>query len=187
MDPLIGGILIDVAGKVGAPIVKGLLEKYVGGVGSEIGGAVVDTIAGKLGVPVEDIATKPTADIEAAVAATEQAAPQLLLDFATRQHELSNELQLAEMQKVGEPTWTWAWRPGGMWLLLGLIPFYAIVVPLIDLLLALFGSQQRLSAMLVLTVGAFVQLFTYYCALYMGGHTAKDLFAKAKDALVGGK
>ncbi len=170
MDPLVTSILLDVAGKVGAPLVKGLLQKIgLGGVAGDIAGSVVDTVAEKLGVAPAEIPAQPTDKIEAAVQATEAEAPELVLAWA-KQQELANQLQLAEM-KPGEPVWTWAWRPAWMWFLMALFAFRLVAVPVVD---AAVGSQIASAV----DLGAMMTLTTWFMALYMGGHTLKDAVAK---------
>lgn len=176
MDPLVGGLLLDVARRIGTPIVKGLLERYVGGAAGEIGGAIIDAVADRVGVPSAELPSQDPKQLENAVRDVEAAAPEILVQWNVQQAQ-AIALQKAEMDKGGA-AWTWAWRPGGMWLMLGLVPFYAAFVPLVDLFLALMGAGPRLSAMLILSVGAFIQLFMFYAGFYMGGHTVKDAFAK---------
>jgi hypothetical protein len=169
MSAILASILIDVAAKVGAPIVKSLLEKHVGGTAGEIGGMVIDAIAGKAGVPPDDLRSVPTKDLEAAVAATEADAPQLVAAWVEQQRE-TNRLMLAEMSK-GRPWWTWGWRPAWMWFLGFLFLFRLVLVPLAD---AILGSSIAggvdLSTMMTLTA--------WFMGLYMGGHTVKDALAK---------
>jgi hypothetical protein len=169
MSAILASMLIDVAAKVGAPIVKSLLEKHVGGTAGEIGGMVIDAIAGKAGVPPDDLRSVPTKDLEAAVAATEADAPQLVAAWVEQQRE-TNKLMLAEMSK-GRPWWMWAWRPAWMWFLGFLFLFRLVLVPVTD---AIVGSSIAatvdLSTMMTLTA--------WFMGLYMGGHTVKDALAK---------
>lgn len=169
MSAILASILIDVAARVGAPIVKSLLEKHVGGTAGEIGGMVIDAIAGKAGVPPDDLRSVPTKDLEAAVAATEADAPQLVAAWVEQQRE-TNKLMLAEMSK-GRPWWMWAWRPAWMWFLGFLFLFRLVLVPVTD---AIVGSSIAatvdLSTMMTLTA--------WFMGLYMGGHTVKDALAK---------
>lgn len=167
MDPVVGSILISAAGRVGAPLIKSILERTLGGTAGEIGGAIVDVIAGRLGVAPDELSKQNADQIDQAVRDTEATAPDLVLQWAVKQQELSNQLQLAEMNKAGEPTWTWAWRPAWMWFLAFLFLFRLVAVPIVD---AATGSdiagKVDISALLTLT--------TWFIGLYMGGHTVKS-------------
>ncbi|KQZ14327.1 hypothetical protein ASD44_09755 [Mesorhizobium sp. Root554] len=174
MSALVTSILIDAAAKVGAPVVKSLLEKYVGGAAGEIGGMIIDTIAGHAGVPADELPGLSSDRIEAAVAATEAETPELLVQWNVQQKQ-AIDLMRAEMDKGG-PTWTWAWRPAGMWLFLGLVAWYVAMIPLVNVVLGLAGADERLG--LVVDVSVFATLFVTYLGLYMGGHTVKDAMAK---------
>lgn len=168
MSALLTGILIDAAGKVGAPIVKGLLEKYLGGTAGEMGGKVIDAIAEKAGVPPADLPTVPADDLGAAVQAVEAETPELVAQWVESQR-LSNELMQAEMDKDGG-TWTWAWRPAWMWLLAFLWTYALVLRPLANAAIGAAIEAVDVSMLMTLT-GA-------YLALYMGGHTAKRIFSK---------
>jgi len=169
MNTVLASILIDAAAKVGAPIVKQLLEKYVGGTASEIGGVVIDTIAGKAGVTPEALPSLPAKDLEAVVVATEAETPQLVAAWVEQQRE-ANRLMLAEMDK-SESWWTWAWRPAWMWFLGFLFLFRLVLVPIADAALGSdIAAAVDLSTMMTLTA--------WFMGLYMGGHTLKDLAVK---------
>lgn len=159
-------ILAALAGGVVAPVIKKILGDKIGGEGGELAGRVVDMIAEKAGVPVDKLDTAK--DLPAAIEAVEPEALELLVES----QRLMNETLQAEMDKGG-PTWTWAWRPFGMWLFLGLVPYYAVAVPLLNVLMS-----APLALMLDVTM--FGTLFMFYAGFYMGGHTAKrgvDAFA----------
>ncbi|MCR5855979.1 TraR/DksA C4-type zinc finger protein [Mesorhizobium sp. J428] len=111
-------ILIAVAAKVGAPLVKSILEKKIGGKAGEIGGAVIDAIAGKADVTPDELPRLPTDELEEAVRQVEAEAPEMIAAFVEQQRE-QNRLQLEEMKT--EPAWTWAWRPAGMWMFNALV------------------------------------------------------------------
>lgn len=161
----LAAILIGVAGKVGAPIVKELLERHIGGTGAAIGGAVIDAIAGKAGVPPDGLPGLPADQLEAAVRAAEADTPELILAWA-RQQELANELMRAEMDKG--PVMSWAWRPLTMWLIMFLWAWSLVIVPMVN---------AALAASVPIYLQELIWLTTAYMALYMGGHTVKELFA----------
>lgn len=166
MNTVLASILIEAATKVGAPIVKQLLEKHLGGAAGEIGGMVIDAIAGKAGVQPGDLPSVPAKELEAAVAATEAETPQLVATWVEQQRE-ANRLMLAEMDK-SESWWTWAWRPAWMWFLGFLFLFRLVLVPIADAALGSdIAASVDLSTMMTLTA--------WFMGLYMGGHTLKDL------------
>lgn len=168
MSAALAPILIGVAAKIGAPIVKGLLEKFVGGTGAEIGGVVIDAIADEAGVKPDELPSAPTETLEAAISAVEARAPEIIL-AQVEQQRAANELQLAEMKKEG--TWTWAWRPAWMWLLAFIWTYALVLRPIAN---AAFGASIEATDLATL-----MSLTLAYLALYMGGHTAKN-FIKAK-------
>lgn len=161
----LAAILAGVAARVGAPIVKELLEHHVGGAGAAIGGAVIDAIAGKAGVQPDALPSLPADRLEAAVRAVEAETPELVAAWA-RQQELANELMRAEMEKG--PALSWAWRPLTMWLIGFLWLWSLVLVPLVN---------SALAAAVPVYLQELIWLTTAYMALYMGGHTAKEIFA----------
>ncbi|HEV2501623.1 MAG TPA: hypothetical protein VGV39_01020 [Mesorhizobium sp.] len=170
MDPVLGSILVEAATRVGAPLVKSLLERFLGDDAAEVGGVVIDTVAKKLGVQPDEIAEQPPEKIDAAIKETESLAPDLLIQWNVQQAQ-AIALQKAEMDKVGEPTWTWAWRPAWMWFLGGLWLFRFVIVPTVD---AGTGSSMATA----LPFDTLFWLTATFSGFYMGGHTLKDGLAK---------
>lgn len=165
MSPIVT-ILIGAAARAGAPIVKGILEKHLGGTAGEIGGTIIDAIASQAGVTPDKINTLPEPQIEAAVAAVERQSPQLILAHVEAQRE-SNRLQLAEMNKEG--WFGWMWRPAGMWLMLVCVAWLMFLRPLFNALIWGLGSTVQVEVGLDIT--NFLAIFTIYTGLYMGGNT----------------
>ena len=163
----LAAILAGVAARVGAPIVKELLERHVGGTGAAIGGAVIDAIAGKAGVAPEALPTLPPDQLDAAVRAVEGETPELVAAWS-RQQELAHELMRAEMEK-SESFWTWGWRPGGMWLIGFFWLLYVFVYPLLNLFLRLFGTSAVLVT--IVDVATLLAISGGFLSLYMGGNT----------------
>ncbi len=173
MSAILTGFLVDIAAKIGAPIVKSILQKHVGGTAGELGGVVIDAIAEKAGVPPASLPSVPTPQLEQAVAAVEAETPDLVAAWTESQRE-ANRLMLAEMQK--DTPFGWMWRPAGMWLMLICIGWYVIVRPLLNALLWALGTATQIE--IGLDVATFLGIFTIYTGLYMGGNTAKSIFAK---------
>ncbi|WP_313194837.1 3TM-type holin [Shinella zoogloeoides] len=165
MSPIVS-ILLGAAAKVGAPIVKSILEKHVGGTAGELGSVVIDAIAEKAGVPAGELQAVPAPQLEQAVAAVEAETPELVTAWNAQQRE-ANRLMIEEMKK--ETPFGWLWRPAGMWLMLGLVAWYAAIVPLLNTLLAALGARQGIT--LVIGWPDFFQVFLTFVGLYMGGNT----------------
>lgn len=160
---VLAGILVSVAGKVGATLV----EKYLGAGTGPIAEVLVDTIAGKAGVPREKLPELPPKDLEAAVLATEAEAPELVTAWAVQQKQ-AHDMMRAEMEKG--PLWSWAWRPGGMYLIGVYWTLYIIVYPLLNLMLKLFKASATLETMV--DVATLLAVSGGFISLYMGGYTA---------------
>lgn len=169
MGALLAPILIDAATRVGAPVVKDLLEKYLGGTAADIGGTIIDTIAGHAGVTPADLPDLSADKVDAAVKATEQQTSELLIQWNVQQRQ-AIELMRAEMDK-GEATWTWAWRPAWMWFLGFLWLFRFVAVPAVD---AALGSSIAVG----LPFDTLFWLTATFAGFYMGGHTVKDGLSK---------
>lgn len=173
-------ILLGVATKVGAPLIKGILENAAPGVVSTIGGKVIDAIAGHAGVEPEalpDLAQLSPEAVEKAVIATEGQMPELI---ALWEKGLEGQFALlsAETSKGGlESAWRWGWMYllGFFWLWL------IVVVPVFNLMLPEPGLVMTVSVTTVLT------LTSWFIALYMGGHTLKELGTNIRDAVSGWK
>lgn len=175
MSAILTSILIDVAAKVGAPIVKRILQDKVGGVAGELGGTVIDAIATRAGVSPEELPDVPVAKIEAAVAAVEAETPEMILAYNDRQ-KMSNELMLAEMSK--ETGFGWLWRPAGMWLMLTCVAWYVVLRPLLNALLSALGSGVSIDT--GIDMPTFLTIFMTYAGLYMGGNTVIRATTKSK-------
>lgn len=159
-------ILLGTAARIGVPILKDILQKQIGGTAGEIGGVVIDSIAQRVGVPVDKLSEADPSAIEDAMRATEADLPQILVQQLEIQRE-SNKLMLAEMQK--ETAFGWLWRPAGMWLMLVGIAWYVIIAPLLNAIMAAAGSGVTIPT--PVTFNEFVTVFMTYCGLYMGGNT----------------
>jgi hypothetical protein len=170
--------LAAIAAKVGAPVIKGILEATAPGVVSSIGGRIIDEIAAQAGVTVErlpaTIDAQPEA-IGAIVKETESDMPRLIALWETGLNGQFALLQ-AETARGG---WDSAWRWGWMYLL-GFFWFWlVIIVPVINLVLPAPGLVMIVSVTTILT------LTSWFIALYMGGHTLKELGTNIRDAFAG--
>ena len=162
-------ILIGAAAKVGAPIVKGILKKHVGG-------TVIDAIAAEAGVSPERLQSLPEHVVETAIASVEQLTPELILAQVEKQRE-TNRLMLAEMDKEG--WFGWMWRPAGMWMMLACIAWFVMIRPLLNALLWSMGAGVQIEV--GLDLATFLGIFTIYTGLYMGGNTLIRTVSKDKS------
>jgi len=171
---IVASVLIEAAARVGAPIVKSLLEKHVGGLAGEAGGAVIDAIANQAGVAPEELPHLPPEQIENAIAVVEET-PDLILAQA-RSQELGNELMLAEMSR--ESAFGWMWRPAGMWLMLACVAWLMIIRPVVNAILWAYDTGIQIEV--GIDLANFLGIFTIYTGLYMGGHTVMKTVEKVK-------
>lgn len=174
MNPIIA-VLIAAAAKVGAPVVKGVLEKHLGGTAGDIAGTVIDEIAAQAGVTPEQLPSIPPGELEDAVAAVEVRTPELILAQVEQQKE-TNRLMLEEMKQ--ESAFGWMWRPAGMWLMLGCVLWYVALRPIVNAVLWATGTATQIE--MGLDVGTFITIFMAYVGLYMGGNTLIRTVGKEK-------
>lgn len=158
----LASILLGAASELAVPVIKKILGDKLGGAGGEIAGKVIDAIADKAGVSVDELPNLDSGDLKNAIEEAEPEAADILMQHVESQR-LMNETLQAEMDKGG-PTWTWAWRPGWMWLL-AFVWLYALVLrPLTN---AAFGASID-----AIDLGTLMTLTAWFISLYMGGHTA---------------
>lgn len=150
----ITAIIAGVAAKVGAPIVKGLIEKHAGPLAGTIAGNVIDTIAEHAGVKADQLPNLPAPELEAAIAAAER-------DYAALQRETNAVFRMEHDEKT---MFAWGWRPGMMWLI-GFLWLWSLVLAPLANALAGAAIGLHLAELAALTIT--------YTGLYMGGHTVK--------------
>jgi hypothetical protein len=165
MEGLIASILLPIAKRAGARAV----EHYLGKGAAELTEEIVDTIAKAAGAKPEDLPSMPEKRLEDAVLKVEPLTPAIVTAWVEQQRE-ANRLMMAEMEK--ESAWSWAWRPATMWLIAAFWLWSLVLVPIAN---ALAGAQ----------IPVFLQELTWfttaYMALYMSGHTAKEVFARRSE------
>lgn len=162
-------ILIGSAVRVGAPVVKRMIEENLGKTAGSVAETIIEAIAGEAGVPVEQLPSLPAPQLDRAVATVEAETPELVAAYVTQQRE-ANRLMLAEMDQGG--WWTWAWRPATMWIIAALWIWSLVLVPLVN---AIAGAAVPLF------LGELTFLTGIYLGLYMGGHTAKEIASRLKS------
>lgn len=158
-------ILIPILAEIGAPILKKILADRLPGA-EKVTGAVVDTIAGKIGVPntpeaIKDAyASDPTAVTEAVKQIETENGAELLAEA-----QKAAELYAREDAKGG--FWS-AWRPAMSWLVIFLWLWNTVLVGLINTALG--------SAIPIAPYDTLVTFSSLWLIVYGGGHTAKSIF-----------
>jgi hypothetical protein len=163
-----------IATKVGATLVKTVLERKlgasVGQAGGDLAETVIKTIAEKAGVEPDALPDVPQPQLEEAVVATEAAMPELI---ALWQAGLQGQFALLMAEEQGSSLhsgWRWGWM-----YFLGLTWFCVwLGFPIANA----FGMgivPPELAPLMTVT--------GWFIGLYMGGHTLKELGKNALDAV----
>jgi hypothetical protein len=172
----IAAIVLKMAAEIGAPVIKGVLENSVGGPVSEIGGKIIDAVAGKAGVEPErlpEIAVSEPDTVTAAVSAVEADMPELIALWSKGLDGQFALLQTETKEGILQSAWRWGWM-----YLLGFFWLWKIVLlPVINHFLRL--PIETIEAAILMT------LTSWFIALYMGGHTLKEV-AKSIGDVTGG-
>jgi hypothetical protein len=171
----VGSIIAGIAAKVGAELVGRAVGDRFGRSGGQLAETVIDTVAGKLGVPREAIGEAEPEAIERAVRATEREMPMMLELWSKG---LDHQFQLLQAE-TAEGFWQSAWRWGWMYLLALLWIWRMVVGPYVNAWLAARGAvvPELVDYAILLT------LTTWFISLYMGGHTVKALGESAISAV----
>lgn len=163
-------ILIGLAGDVGAPLIKRILERHIGSEGAGLVKAILGRIAGRAEVEPDELPTLAEADpqrVQKAIEATEPEAGELI---ALYNAGLEGQFALIAAEQK-EPWWAWAWRPGAMWGF-GFLWIWGLVV------LPIFNAFSPLMIEAI-DLGLLFNLNAIYMGLYMGGHTVKAAVERA--------
>lgn len=176
----IGTVIAGAAAKVGADMVRSVVENRFGAgagrVAGDLAGTVIDTIARKTGTEparLPDLARSEPQVFEAAVQETEAEMPQLI---ALWQAGLEGQFALlqAETKEGGLKSF---WRYGWMYLLAVFWIWRIMVQPIANVFMPIPVEAVEVGVLLTLT--------SWFIALYMGGHTLKELGKSAADAARG--
>ncbi|MBA5777458.1 hypothetical protein H2509_13450 [Stappia sp. F7233] len=169
---MIVGILAGVASKVGAELVGRVLGERFGEAGGRLAETVVSEIAGVLGVEPEELPSVNGADLEEAVETVEGRMPELIALWSRGLDGQFALLQAEQRQGIWQSGWRWGWM-----YLLGLMwTVRLLIVPVTDAIAGTdIGSRMDMGVMMTLT--------SWFVALYMGGHTLKNLGAQGVEAI----
>lgn len=172
-------ILIGLAETVAAPLVKQVLADKFGPGSGPLVDAVTKSIANSAGVGVEqlpDLAAQHPETVKDAIVATEALAPELVGLYSAG---LAGQFALLQTESAEGPLqsgWRWGWM-----YLLGLFWLWLVLLrPLLNATLLAFGSKIAVEAF---DIGVLMTLTSWFIALYMGGHTIKELGANAMEAV----
>lgn len=172
-------ILVGMAVDVGAPLVRDILSQKFGPQSGQMAEAVIKSVATSAGVPVEalpDLAAKSPAVVKEAVLQAEAMAPELIALYAAG---LEGQFKMLSQETIEGPLQS-GWRWGWMYLLGVFWTFYILIFPIVNALPQALGSEIRVE---VLEASILLTLTSWFIALYMGGHTLKELGKNAIDAV----
>lgn len=158
-----------VAARIGAPIIKQVLQNHVGSVEGSLAAAVVDEVAQRIGVPVNQLHQVEEDDLGLAVRGVESNMPQII---ALWQKGLEGQFAMAEADSNAgglAAAWRWGW--------MYLLGFFWVCAFLIFPLSKSLGVELD-----PIDVGTLMTLTGWFISLYMGGHTVKVLGRQALDA-----
>lgn len=163
---VLASILLDKAGDLAGPLVRKILAGEIGD--GQLIDTVIDTIAGQAELPPDRLPEADRAVLERALQAAEPMTAELLAAWVESQRLTAADL--AGERDAGGPVWTWGWRPGWMWLLAFLWLYGMVLRPLAN---AAFDASIE-----AMDLGTLMTLTGAYLALYMGGHTVKEVVRK---------
>lgn len=175
---VIAAVVAAAAARVGADMVKSVVGNRLGAgageVAGDLAGTIIDRVARKAGVePIDlpSLAEREPGRIEEAVLATEADMPELI---ALWQAGLDGQFALlkAETKEGGLKSF---WRYGWMYLLAIFWIWRIIVLPIVNSQLTFPIDAVEFGVLLTLT--------SWFMALYMGGHTVKELGKSAIEAV----
>jgi hypothetical protein len=174
VNPALIGVLIGLASDVGAPIVKSILENKIGAGNTALVETVVRSIAANAGVPIDtlpQVAQERPAIVQEAIIQTEAVSPHYVELYTAG---LTGQFALAQAE-IAEGFWPSAWRWGWMYLLAFLWVWRIVVLPVTN---AALGANIE-----TIDLGIMLTLTSWFIAMYMGGHTIKELGKNAIDAV----
>ena len=161
----VGTLIAGVATRVGAKLVGQAVGGRFGQAGGERAESVIGTIAGRLGVPVEQIPAQPEDRLTQAVRETERSDMPELIFAHLEQQKATHAFLLAQ----DKPKWVNGWQ----WFLMALWAWNGIAVALLN-----WGFSAGVP---VIPWDALGWLTVIYQGLNMGGHWS----AKMADKFLG--
>ncbi len=162
-------VLAQLALQSGLPIIEKLLSRKLGDKGGQLAAEVLRAIAGRAGVPPDDVELLVDVDkprILDAMREVEKQSPELIALYAAG---VQGQFDLLQAEQA-DSAWTRAWRPGGMYLILFLWAWNVVILHVCNAVFKIALPPAPFDALGWLT--------GVYCSLYMGGHTIKDVIGK---------
>jgi hypothetical protein len=172
-------VLIGLAAQVGAPLVKSVLEEKFGHGSGKIADAVIGSIANHAGVTPEqlpELAASEPQLVRDAILDAERMAPELVALYTAG---IEGQFKLLQAESAEGPLQS-GWRWGWMYLLALFWLFYILLFPILNAILQALGSVVRIQT---IEAAILLTLTSWFLALYMGGHTIKELGKSAIDAV----
>ncbi|MBW8638976.1 hypothetical protein K1W69_17400 [Hoeflea sp. WL0058] len=174
----IAAVIAAAAARVGAGMIKSVIEKKFGAgagqIAGDLAGSVIDTVARKAGVEPIDLpglAERAPDIVDAAVAETETAMPELI---ALYEKGLEGQFALLQAEQAQGGLQVF-WRYGWMYLLAVFWIWRILILPIINHQIDIPIESVDFAVLLTLT--------SWFMALYMGGHTVKELGKSAIEAM----
>jgi len=172
----LAGIILGIATDLGLPLIKKILEPKIGKTGGALVETVIKTVAERAGVEPAELPAIERTELEDAVNATEAEMPELIALYAA-----GLEGQFALLQaETKEGFWQSFWRYGWMYLLAIFWIWRIIVGPIANQRIGSVGGVE----IGMIDVATLMTLTSWFMALYMGGHTVKDLGRNVIDAVL---
>lgn len=169
-------IILGVATDLGLPLIKKILEPKIGKAGGALVETVIKTVAEKAGVEPAQLPELEHRVIAEAVSRTEDEMPELIALYAA-----GLEGQFALLQaETREGFWQSFWRYGWMYLLAIFWIWRIIIGPIANQRIGSVGGVE----IGMIDVATLMTLTSWFMALYMGGHTVKDLGRNVIDAVL---
>lgn len=162
-------ILAPLALQSGLPILEKLLSRKIGDGAGELAGEVIRAIAAEMQVEpdeIEAIAEEAPGRVIDAMRVVEARSPEITALYAAA---LQGQFALLQAENA-ESFFMRGWRPGGMWMILFLWLWNAVILHVANAIWKI--------ALPPIPYDALGWLTGIYCSFYMGGHTVKDVVGK---------
>lgn len=171
---MIPPFLLTAAVQLGLPHLRRLLDPAIGPAGGAFVTRIVATIADRAGTTPEGLEAlhgQFPGRINDAMKEVEKTVLPEMVPVWLAEAESARALTEAE----GESAWRSAWRPLGMWLILGLWVWNIV-------LLHVANAFWKI-ALPPVDFAVLLQFSVLYLGLYMGGHTVKDVATNVAKAM----
>jgi hypothetical protein len=156
--------LVTIALNAGLPLIAKVIERRLGAGMGDLATDVIRRIAEALGVAPEAVDAEAARNPKAAADAMQNI--EVELPDALEAYDRDLQLQLAHLAAEQDGGWFQRnWRPGGMWMLLFLILWNAILLHVLNAIFKIALPPMPWDILLAIAA--------LYFGLYMGGHTVK--------------